>query len=252
MTVNNSATVAAAGSGNDMNIYYFKLLSTGAVTITGGSYTLYDMNAEQTLTFTSGSSLNTGYYKLVNTGSTSLTLTYSNSYTNISYYFFNEIGQMVASIAPAGVKSLFTNGLGAYANKAAVPYITLKTYDQRGRLLKNQDPDRGIQQFVYRNDGKIRFAQNAAQATTGSFSYTNYDQAGRIVETGQYTPPTPIGSGIAFNSTAMTGILETTGLWGGLTSGTMTDVVINDSSMLRILAMGWPAMSRMPSTWPER
>jgi len=221
LTVNNTVSVSAAGV-SDMNIYYFKLMAAGAVGVTGGSYGLYDMTAEQAVSFSSGSTLAAGYYKLVNTGTTAITLTYSNSYTDISYNFYNQKGQLMGAIAPEGTKKLYGSpGLASYATRSSVPFISLFSYDIRGRLISSQDPDRSTQQLVYRNDGNIRFSQNAVQAATGSYSYTNYDSWGRQVETGQYQPD---ASGIAFGSAAMNGILENTTSGGGLTTGTKTDV----------------------------
>jgi RHS repeat-associated protein len=222
-------TVTVGGSGNpDMNIYYFRLLgSGGTVTITGGTFTLYDMNTETALgSFTSGSSLPGGYYKLVNTSTSALSLTYSNGYADISYSFYNQLGQMVATIPPEGVKKLYGvngNGLAGYATKTAVPYISLFSYDVRGRMVGGQDPDRGASQLVYRSDGKLRFSQNAAQAASGSFGYINYDQMGRVVESGQYQPD---ANGVTFGGPAMTAALDNMSPTGGLTTGTKTDVTI--------------------------
>ena len=222
LPVNNTATIDGVST-SDKNIYYFKLFAAGPVGITGGSFALYDMNAESVISgFSSGATLSAGYYKVVNTGTTPLTLTYSNSYTDLSFNFFNQEGQLVATIAPEGVKRLYTNGLGAYATKAAIPYITLYSYDLQGRIASSQDPDAGSLQFVYRKDGKIRFSQNALQSASGSFSYTNYDQWGRPVESGEYKPD---GSGISFGSAGMTAILENTAPGGGLTTGTKTDAI---------------------------
>ncbi len=167
---------------------------------------------------------------MINTGTTALTLTYPNSYTDVSYNFYNQKGQLVASIAPEGVKKLYTNGVGAYSSRSAIPFTTLYTYDVRGRVVSRQDPDkgtvqsRGTNQYVYRNDGKIRFSQSPAQAQMTpypAFSYVNYDALDRPIESGQYTPD---ANGIAFGSAPMTSILENTSPGGGLTTGTKTDV----------------------------
>jgi len=223
LTVNNTATVTTAGAGKS-NLFYFKLFTVGSVTITGGTFTLYDMNTEQSITFTSGNTLAAGYYKLVNTGTTSLNLAYSNSYSDVSYNFYNQLGQMVASISPEGTKKLYgAPGLNAYATRTAVPFISLMQYDNHGRLIMSTDPDRGTSRFIYRIDGKLRFSQNPIQAAAGSFNYINYDQWGRPIESGQYLPGT---GGITFGSTSMTGILENIAAGGGLTSAnnTRTDV----------------------------
>src|SRR6185437_11535372 len=81
-------------------------------------------------------------------------------------------------------------------------------------------PDEGSGLIEYRNDGKIRFSQNATQQANGSFSYTNYDALGRPIESGQYQPD---ANGITYANTAS--ILENITATGGLTTGTKTDVV---------------------------
>jgi len=237
--VNNTVTVG--GSANpDENIWYFRLMGSGGpVTITGGSFTLYDMNTEAALTsFTSGNTLSAGYYKLVNTGTSAISLSYSNGYADIGYNFYNQLGQLVASISPEGVKKLYGtggNGLSNYATRSAIPFISLYIYDVRGNLVSSQSPDEGsysvgaytggIHTFIYRNDGKLRFSQSPIQTqmTPQAFSYTNYDALGRPIEVGQYQPD---ASGISYNSAAMTAILENTTPGGGLTTGTKTDVSV--------------------------
>jgi RHS repeat-associated protein len=216
----NSSTFASSGT---PTLGYFKILANNTpVTITG-SYTLYDMNAEAPTSLSSGN-LNKGYYKVVaNTGV--VNVTYSNGYTDVAYNFYNQLGQLVASVPPNGVKLLEGTGYTNYSTLASIPYVSLYTYDTRGRLFSSSRPDNGLTQFYYRLDGKVRFSQNALQAATGSYCFVNYDRWGRMIETGQYLPGT---GGVAFGGTTMTSILETTALWGGLTNGTMTDVMITN------------------------
>jgi RHS repeat-associated protein len=230
ITVHNTATLLAVAPGTS-NIYYFKLLASGAVGITGGTFSVYDMmNSELAVSFTSGGTLLPGYYKVVNTGTTPLTLTYSNSYADVTYNFYNERGGMVASIAPNGVASLYGtagSGLTNYATLASIPYLSQYVYDIQGRMVQRTDPDKvtstnkGTINYLYRNDGKVRFSQDGVQASSGAYSYVNYDGEGRVIEVGQYD-----GSAISFGNLAASGILESTAPGGGLTTGTKTDVVM--------------------------
>jgi RHS repeat-associated protein len=231
--VNNTISIAAGA------YQYIKLLGNTSVTFTGTGI-VYQMDGNEGPAtnvmaggvFSNGMSylFPAGYYKVVNGASSNpATISYSSGFTSVSYYYYNQLGKLVAMIAPEGVKRLYgTNGTGLnnYPNRSAVPYITTYEYDTRGELIAFTDPDRGTTQYMYRLDGKIRFSQNAAQAAAGngSFSFTNYDALGRPVASGQYTPGT---GGNTFDRTALAGILETTALWGGLTNGTMTDVSIS-------------------------
>ncbi len=210
------------------SIYYFKILADNTpVSITStGTFTLYDMSNELGTSLIGGNSLNRGYYKLVaNTGSVSLS--YSNSFSNVSYNFYNSLGQLVASIAPNGVKLLLTNGLAAYSSLLSVPFVTTYTYDAQCRLVNSTSPDAGTSYLVYRKDGKIRFSQNAYQASRNRFSYTNYDPLGRPIESGEYNGPITFNSDPSVVST-MQSILEDVSPTGGLTAsggGTEYDVV---------------------------
>ncbi len=102
------------------------------------------------------------------------------SYDNWSYNYYNDLGQLAASVAPNGVNT----SSGAMPN-----FVTTYKYDHLGRLIETTSPDEGTSQFVYSTDGKIRFSQNQEQrnANPQRFSYTNYDYLGRLMESGEYT-----------------------------------------------------------------
>jgi len=67
-------------------------------------------------------------------------------------------------------------------------FTTRNTYDASSRLLATESTDEGRSEYVYAQDGRIRFSQSALQRPTGRFSYSNYDEVGRVVESGEYTP----------------------------------------------------------------
>jgi RHS repeat-associated protein len=200
---------------------FFKILADNTPVSISGNYTLYDMNTELPVSLTGGQ-LNRGYYKVVATSGV-VNVNYSNGFSEITYIFYNQLGEMVASIAPNGVKLLLTNGLSTYPTLASLPFLSLFNYDSQGRLIGSSSPDGGASQTIYRMDGKLRFFQSSVQVASGSYNYINYDQLGRIIETGQYQPD---ANGPAFNSTAMNSaaVLENVST-GGLTTGTKTDVV---------------------------
>jgi RHS repeat-associated protein len=193
------------------SIHYFNLLQPSTVTITG-NYELYDMKTE---TQVSAGYLPKGYYKLRALNG-DVTISYTNNLSDVSYVFYNQLGQPVATIAPEGVKALITNGLTSYANLGNVPFVNTNEYDLEGRLIAASRTDGGRTEFIYRKDGSMRFSQNAEQRKTGKFSYSNYDRWGRIFESGEYLP-----GDINF-SMAKTNIvlLEDISSTGGLTGGT--------------------------------
>lgn len=98
------------------------------------------------------------------------------TYDHWSYSYYNDINQVVATVAPQGITTATT-----YPH-----FTTLYKYDHLGRVIETTSTDEGTSRFVYSTDGKIRFSQNAEQALTGRFSYTNYDAQGRLIESGEY------------------------------------------------------------------
>jgi RHS repeat-associated protein len=61
-------------------------------------------------------------------------------------------------------------------------------YDGLSRMLAVSDPDRGKTEYIFDDEGKVRFSQNAKQRAVGiyNFSYVNYDLNGRVTESGEY------------------------------------------------------------------
>lgn len=102
------------------------------------------------------------------------------TYDNWSYNYYNDMGQLIASVAPQGINT---------ASQAEPSFVTQYYYDQLGRLIETSTPDEGRTKYVYSKDGKIRFSQNNEQGSQSvkRFSYTNYDRLGRLIESGEYT-----------------------------------------------------------------
>ena len=100
-------------------------------------------------------------------------------YSDVAYYFYDLTGKLVGSVAPKGV----------IQSSTALPnYSTQYTYSSTGLLLSRNDPDRGLTEYLYRKDGKLRFRQDAKQRVSGKFSYNNFDNFGRPAESGEYDP----------------------------------------------------------------
>jgi hypothetical protein len=223
MQITNSVTLSAVEDNLKNSKLYFRIFNDNSAVSITGDYTLSDMNTELPVSLINGSQLNKGYYK-AQANSGTVTVNYANGYTDVSYYFYNQLGQLKASIASEGVKKLI-NG-ATYSAIGNVPFVSLNEYDDQGRLVKSTTTDGGTRENVYRTDGKVRFSQNAEQKLAGSFSYTNYDQYGRPFESGEYKPGT---GGIPFNSdltaaSPMRNILEDISVTGGLINGTRKDV----------------------------
>ena len=106
-----------------------------------------------------------------------ITVSHQVNYYDYSLNSYDKVNRLVSSTQPlsASLESSFV-------------------YNSLGQLLETTSPDEGTAKFKYRDDGQIRFSQNSKQLATGAFSYTNYDELGRPIESGVYDGP------VSFNS----------------------------------------------------
>lgn len=191
--------------------YYFKLYETTQITL--GNIAVYDMDGGEVPVTPTAGTLPAGYYKAVSTGPNAA-LSYMFNLGDVSYYYYNQLGQLIASIPPEGVKKLANDGDNNYATKTDIPFISLSEYNLKGQLRATYSKEGGRSEFVYRMDNNLRFAQNAEQRATGRYSYSNFDGLGRMIETGEFEP----AGGVAFNVNGM-GIEENI-TDGGMGAGT--------------------------------
>ncbi len=100
-------------------------------------------------------------------------------------YYYDRAGNLVRTVPPAGV-NLATNVDG---DVDRVPtdhaYVTGYDYNSISQLQKQNTPDGGTSNFLYNNIGQLLYSQNERQITDAAFSYSIYDDLGRIVEAGE-------------------------------------------------------------------
>ena len=172
----------------------------------------------------SSSSLAIGYYRFIygdmpynsvytSTTTQNIHITFNQYYQNFAYFFYDDAGRLKAKTAPLGVN---------VASTALPGYTDTYTYSTVGQLLSMTEVDAGTTNYVYKKDGQLRFSQNAQQASTGTFSFTQYDQYNRVSLSGEYNPAlgtSPlvfqtliayINSGSPTVTTSVCGILEST------------------------------------------
>lgn len=110
------------------------------------------------------------HYGNATTSVPALRVIHSVSYYDFSYNEYDVADRLIKTVQPV----------------ASTQESTF-TYNSLGQLLETTSIDEGTSKFKYRKDGQIRFSQNAEQAKKNQFSYTNYDELGRPVESGVYT-----------------------------------------------------------------
>lgn len=208
-------TVSVAANSNA----YFPVLASQSVNFSGGAASLvnYVGNEAVSSVSTGAVTLGKGLYELRTTTGTQ-TVSYSLGLGTITINFYDQLGRILATIPPEGVKKLSNGGLANYATLASVPFVKTFEYNAQGLLAAITDPDQGRSEMKYNTEGRIRFSQSALQKQKGSYSYTNYDDYGRTLQSGEYLPT---GTGIKFESiTAL--MLDAAGLPS--TVGTQSDV----------------------------
>ncbi|MCP9751321.1 hypothetical protein EGI32_10095, partial [Ferruginibacter sp. HRS2-29] len=120
-------------------------------------------------------------------------------------YYYDQAGNLVKTIPPEGVRPDFSPGFladvkNARENQYQPAYVnqhTLATqycYNALNQVTRQYSPDGGESEFWYDQLGRLVVSQNAKQKLLHKFSYTRYDELGRITEVGEKTKnPANIG-----------------------------------------------------------
>ncbi|MCL9807185.1 lamin tail domain-containing protein [Flavobacterium amniphilum] len=113
-----------------------------------------------------------------------LGVSYSVNYYDYTINVFNKTGQLVKNVQPKGYEfNAVIKDKPLHLQPATTAFISTYTYNDQGQLKEVSSPDEGTFRFAYRNDGQMRYSQNADQVDT-KVAYTNYDEYARPVESG--------------------------------------------------------------------
>lgn len=113
-------------------------------------------------------------------------------------YYYDRAGNLTRTVPPVGVDTLpsatiltVDNARDAVNyNMAYVPQhkkVSKYKYNAMDQLIWQETPDAGITEFFYDAAGRLVFSQNAKQKPARQYSYTLFDNQGRISETGAIT-----------------------------------------------------------------
>jgi RHS repeat-associated protein len=107
-------------------------------------------------------------------------------------YYYDQADNLVQTVPPKGVHPLgaiaFDNeGVYIPGNEPAHTYLTKYRYNSYNQVEEQSTPDGGTTQFYYNAIGQIRYSVSERQRELGKnyFSYSKYDELGRIEETGE-------------------------------------------------------------------
>jgi hypothetical protein len=117
--------------------------------------------------------------------------TYDLNEYHYTLYYYDQAGNLTRTVAPKGVHKLSATNV-ALLQGASPPviypahtYVTNYNYQSYGAPLDSKTPDEAAStDYVYDNIGRIRLSANGQQKTDGKYSYTAYDELGRIIEVG--------------------------------------------------------------------
>jgi len=159
--------------------------------------------------------------KCLNVQSTeTFTVQYTNSEYHYTLYYYDEAGNLVKTVPPAGARPNFSSSFvgsvesAKIAGTVVVPSHVLTTnyrYNSLNAVIAQQSPDAGISDFWYDVLGRLVVSQNAQQTHDGNYSYTLYDPLGRITEVGQKPQTTAMTQTISQNATSLASWINTTG-----------------------------------------
>jgi YD repeat-containing protein len=137
----------------------------------------------------------------------SFTVNYTNSEYHYTLYYYDQAGNLVRTVPPAGVDISKFGWAVAYTdsvnkaqqnNTVLVPAHTMTTdyrYNTLNQVVAQKTPDAGVSNFWYDLLGRLAVSQNAKQADPtqsggARYSYTSYDILGRITQVGQLAQST--------------------------------------------------------------
>jgi YD repeat-containing protein len=149
----------------------------------------------------------------------SFTVTNEQAEHHYTLYYYDHAGNLLKTVPPEGVHpeygSTFLNNVRSSRSSngsAVVPAHTLTTnyrYNTLNQVIAQISPDGGKSEFWYDVLGRLVVSQNAKQKNAGQYSYTVYDQLGRISEVGEMTNATTMNPVIARSPSSLADWMHT-------------------------------------------
>jgi RHS repeat-associated protein len=135
---------------------------------------------------------------------------YSLSEYHYTLYYYDQAGNLVKTVPPAGVVKnrrqtwIDSVEVAKAAGVKLVPAHKMTTeyrYNTLNGVVAQKTPDAGISRFWYDRLGRLAVSQSAKQVISNHYSYTSYDDLGRITEVGQLLSASALNDAISRNQT---------------------------------------------------
>jgi YD repeat-containing protein len=148
------------------------------------------------------------------------TVNYQQPEYHYTLYYYDQAGSLVKTVPPKGVRPDFslayTNQVKAdrandVLNQRPHQLVTEYRYNSLGQVVAQKTPDAGVSRFWYDRLGRLVVSQNAKQQLINKYSYTLYDDLGRITEVGQKPHTTAMSQAISQVKDDLAAWINTTG-----------------------------------------
>lgn len=119
---------------------------------------------------------------------------YELDYSHFTVNYYDLAGRLRKNVSPKG-----------YGDNGAHTEFTHYDYDPFGQIIAKETPDEGLMEYLYSDEGVVRFSQNAQQRADNTFSYIRYDAYNRAIESGEYNESGAVFEFAGYYDTAAAG-----------------------------------------------
>ena len=118
------------------------------------------------------------------------TLTYDLYEYNYTLFYYDQAGNLVQTVPPAGVDILTpssfhpTTGIQTGADPSHTQK-TIYTYNGANQIVETETPDGGAINYYHDNMLRLRYSQDTIQKESNRFTFVKYDELGRTYKSGE-------------------------------------------------------------------
>ncbi|NLR81200.1 RHS repeat-associated core domain-containing protein [Chitinophaga eiseniae] len=147
-------------------------------------------------------------------------VTHSSAEYHYTLYYYDQAGNLVKTIPPAGVVKDRSDDWLRRVKAAREQGVALTVqhrlpteyrYNTLNGMVEQKTPDAGVSRYWYDRLGRVAVSQNAQQVTNAAYSYTLYDNLGRITEVGEIHSSASMSDAISRDPVALSAWIQAAG-----------------------------------------